>query len=82
MRFLGHLLRMDENTPARKALTEFLKQTKKRRGRPRKTWWSLIIDELKHCNIRTDMDWLERLANDREEWKKICKLVMSSLVDE
>ena len=41
----------DRETPARKALTEFIKPVKKRLGRPKTTWLYQIYKELKNCNI-------------------------------
>ena len=39
---LGHLMRLPEETPARKAQQEVLKPEKRKRGRPTLTWWQTI----------------------------------------
>ena len=38
LNWLGHLMRMDTQTPARKSLTEALTPAKKKRGKPPMTW--------------------------------------------
>ena len=40
--WLGHLLRLDPQTPARRALCEAIKVVKKPEGRPKSTWVSMI----------------------------------------
>ena len=45
--WLGHLLRLPEEAPAQKALTEFLRPVKRPPGRPITTWVGNAIKELK-----------------------------------
>ena len=51
LRFLGHLLRLHDETPAKQALQEFLRPAQKDRGRPPLTWWSIVIKDLKELGI-------------------------------
>ena len=71
-RFLGHILRLPETTPVRKALTEYLRPVKRDPGRPQTTWWSLIIKDLKQIGIsNTSLDNLLALAADRDSWRSL-----------
>ena len=42
IKFLGHILRQQEPTPARQALQEMRKPIKTKIGRPKQTWWALV----------------------------------------
>ena len=55
LNWLGHLMRLDTETPARKALTEFLTPSKHPRGRPKATWLSIIKTDLQKININLDL---------------------------
>ena len=70
-RFLGHLLRADNSTPAKKALGEFLRPVLRDRGRPITTWWSIIIKDLKQVTKSVELKDLERLASDRKQWREL-----------
>ncbi len=78
--WLGHLMRLDVDTPARKALNEALKYTPRKQGRPPATWIDVIQKDLKKRNINIilrDRDALSKLAsivNDKSHWKTISKL--------
>ena len=57
LNWLGHLMRMDTQTPARKSLTEALTPAKKKRGKPPMTWLKVIekdIQPVVTLNIHTD----------------------------
>ena len=43
--FLGHVMRLHPETPARRALEEFLRPVKRPPGRPIKTWFECVIIE-------------------------------------
>ena len=47
----GHLMRLEESTPARKALFEILTPAKKNIGRPPQTWIDIIEEDLARINI-------------------------------
>ena len=46
LRWLGHVMRLEDDTPAKQALQEFLKLVKKPRGRPTTTWLKKISSDL------------------------------------
>lgn len=76
--WLGHLMRLDPDVPARRALEEALKPTKKKKGRPPTTWISVIQKDLKNKNIDIDLSKpnatqnLETLCQNRTLWKARC----------
>ena len=53
MRWTGHLLRLPQDTPARLALDQIKKPSKKPRGRSKKTWIHIINEDKKivDCKI-------------------------------
>ena len=54
LRFLGHILRLPPETPAREALNEYLipvEQDPGHAGRPPLNWWNIIIQDLKSIGI-------------------------------
>ena len=76
---LGHILRLDPETPAQKALQYFLTPHKRPVGRPPLTWIQLITQDLantmKHHNIKKPLDTdsiqkLIEIAKDKVWWKK------------
>ena len=72
MRFLGHILRLPENTPVRKALAEHLRPVKRDPGRPQTTWWSLVIKDLKLIGLSsTPLSHLLEVASDRDKWRSL-----------
>ena len=74
IRFLGHVLRLDNETPAKQALQEFLRPVQKDRGRPPTTWWSIVKKDLNEIGIKfKNLNELERLASDRSSWRGLVK---------
>ena len=55
MSWLGHLLRLEDTTPARKALPEAIQPTNRKRGRPPTTWLKVIQNDLNNLNIDINM---------------------------
>ena len=51
LKWTGHLLRMDEQTPARRSLKEVLRPTKNKVGRPPLTWPRLIIKDIQETKL-------------------------------
>ena len=85
MNWLGHLMRLKEETPARKALFEALKIEKRKVGRPPTTWLKLIEKDLEAVNIRLNtnhanpeeiIDILVELTEDRKKWSKMIRDIM------
>ena len=58
MKWVGHLMRLPPETPARRALQESLRPTRRPRGRPITTWCSRVNNDLK--NIRPgSLSWFK-----------------------
>lgn len=68
LKWFGHLVRMNEERPA-KLVWEAKVQGKKRRGRPQKTWNMTVAEALRKRNLTWDE--ARRIAKDRTKWKKI-----------
>lgn len=64
LRWLGHIIRMSEND-----LTKIIYNTeiagKNRKGRPRKTWWQNVEEDIEFHNLH---DWKNEATN-RRLWK-------------
>ena len=72
LRLLGHVCRLPEDTPARQALTEALTHSKRKVGRPKLTWLSLITKDLiKYFKVTPEQDFenIISLASDRMSWR-------------
>ena len=52
LNWLGHLMRLHPETPARLALAEYLSKVKRPKGRPQRTWMELIKHDLKAIVIQ------------------------------
>ena len=70
-RLLGHICRLDPNTPARQALDECLKENTRKIGRPKLTWIDQIKRDLAEINIYPDsnFDNIIKLAENRDSWR-------------
>ena len=75
--WLGHLLRLNKNTPARIALEASLKKVPRQRGRNKTTWIENIKKDIKESNIQVNLkddklmfDELEKLCSDKAMWRK------------
>ena len=55
LNWLGHLMRLNENTPARSALDEALTPTKRPVGRPETRWIDTIKADLQNNNIHLNL---------------------------
>ena len=76
-------MRLPQETTARLALNEHLKQTRKKRGRPKTTWLKTITDDLKQAGIfltienrEETINILEDITKDRKEWRELMKTLM------
>ena len=72
LQWYGHLLRLPENNPAKKALREAQKPAQKPRGGQKHTWLKQINKELEH------IENYELIAKDRHMWRLEVNRVMSS----
>ena len=72
VRWIGHLLRMPENTPARIALAEAERRVKLPHGRQRITWLKCAQDQLLNNH---NITWAEAktIAEDRTQWWSLTK---------
>ena len=72
LRWTGHLLRLPNNTPVRLAVVQTMKQSRKPRGRTKRTWIELNNEDLKTCGLGSIYDkGTEQKANDRALWGHI-----------
>ena len=69
--FFGHLCRLPDDTPVKKALDEALKPTKK--VGKKTTYMSKISSDLKLLNI-SSIDKAKEIAHDRILWKRRTQL--------
>ena len=53
--WLGHLMRLHSETPARKALKEYLRKVKWPQGRPKTTWMQTVRQDLASIGIKLDL---------------------------
>lgn len=67
LRFLGHILRLPEETPVRSAWRESLRPHRRPRGAPKLTWQRQISSDLKKRGVQLQ-DALS-LAKDRGSWR-------------
>ena len=82
LNWLGHLLRLPDETPAKQALNEFLRKTKRPPGKPKTTWLSQIKQQLSPIGIDPyhpdHVTALTGLANDRDAWRAMVRRAMST----
>ena len=71
IRWIGHLLRMPANTPARIALEEAERNVRMHRGRHKTTWLKCAEEQLAKLNITWEN--AKVLALDRNYWKSLTK---------
>ena len=73
MRWLGHLMRLPAETPARQALQECLRPAKRPRGKPKTTWRSRVNQDLKKLrpDLQLGSEALTVLTSDRMKWKAL-----------
>ena len=76
-------MRLHPETPARKALGEYLREVKRPRGRPKTTWMQTIRQDLNTIGIKLDLskatktlNRLLELTQDRKNWRSIVKRVV------
>ena len=71
MKWFGHLIRLDEYTPARKALRIALTKSKKTPGKQKLTWVELMKKQLEAKHLSWE-EACKKATEDRENWKKLC----------
>lgn len=85
-RLFGHTLRMNERTPARKAMAYYFVNDHDGRTGKRVTIATALSDEyeaVKGTDIKSldEYDSIVRLATDRDAWKQLVKEVTDTFVD-
>ncbi len=76
LKWLGHLMRLPEESPTRLALEEALRIVKRPQGRPKTTWISMMNGELKKINSKLYIGSLHLAeeTNNRKRWNCLIKL--------
>ena len=78
--WLGHLLRLPSDAPAKEALEECQRAVRRPRGKPKATWMSLVKGELKRL-LNLDFDAATEIAKDRNKWRSVVDGAMSETDD-
>ena len=85
LNWLGHVMRLDEKTPARVALKEYLTPMRRPVGRPALTWLKQIETDLNATNVQLNLSkdnpeqiiiTLEKITKDRSNWRRIIRDAM------
>ena len=78
----GHLIRLSEETPAKKALDEVKRKVKKPKGGQKITWIKLIEKDLKDLKrfVQKEED-LKEITLNRKKWRKLIHCGMLDLSD-
>ncbi len=79
LRWFGHMSRLPEETPVRKAFKEATRPVKKPRGGQKQTWPKLIENDLKVVNINLDSAAI--CAQSRPQCLSMTHRIMSELSD-
>ena len=79
LNWLGHLMRLHPEIPARLALAEYLRKVKRPKGRPQRTWMELTKHDLKAIVIldynkpNKTIEKLTQMAHDRNYWRNFVR---------
>ena len=84
LNWLGHMMRLTQDTPARQSLNEALSQPKRKVGKQPLTWIKHVEQDLQpiiqlefNTNIvETSIQRLEAITEDRNKWKQLIKNIM------
>jgi len=68
LRWLGHVLRMDDNRLPKQVVHWTVSGTKRKPGRPRKNWIDTIQQDLKSIGMTWEV--AQQLAVNREGWRR------------
>ena len=87
--WFGHLMRLPSDTPARPSLRHFVKPVKRPIERPKTTWLSTVVNDLKehssiqiHQNLDTALQQLEIMCSDRKLWTEtVCGTMLSKMTN-
>lgn len=71
LKWLGHMMRLPETSPAHLAIKEAIRPVKRPRGKPKTTWISMINKDIKEMNLKMGSPELFQAAADRRLWKTL-----------
>ncbi len=82
MRLLGHVLRLERDAPAQKAMDFYFKKGTRSRGRPKMMLPTRLDKDLakvgKRLKNTKNLQELKELAADKKRWKELIKLRSNS----
>ena len=79
--WLGHLLRLPPDVPARLAFQEALRPCKKKRGHPPTTWLSVVQKDLSELNFNfNNIARLEEICKNRIGWNEVIRSIRGNPV--
>jgi len=82
LKWLGHLMRLSDDTPAKLSLKEHLRPVKNKVGRPKTTWFKTIINDIEPIiqlnpkNREHTLEILERFSHNRKEWDSVVQTLL------
>ena len=76
VRLYGHLMRLPEDTPVRKAMVEYDRPLKMARGAPKFTWNKNIENDLSQLCL--DKKAAAEIAQDRKRWRALVNSIDAS----
>jgi hypothetical protein len=79
-RWLGHVIRMNDDKIPKTSLTWRPEQGRRNRGRPRQTWRRTVDKEI--AELGTTWREIEERAQDRPEWRRFVKTALCSIRNE
>ena len=86
LKWLGHMLRLEDSTPAKRSFKLAIKPEQRNRGRPALRWIDVIKKDLEKAEVYIDLtkpletvQTLETLATDRKKWKDMIHQVCENV---
>ncbi len=76
LNWLGHMMRLDEQTPVRLSLTEALSNVHRKVGRPTLIWLKHIQKDLNLVNTNLNIDKTTPTEN-RANWRRMIRDIMA-----
>ena len=80
LKWLGHALRLNENTPAAQAFVEAERPVKKPKGGQKTTWLKCVQNQLQK-NHQLKWEDAKKLAKDRKDWRGLVAAERGLYVD-
>jgi len=75
LNWFGHMIRLSDDTPVKKALHYAVSPYKKPRGRPPLTWLSIMKKQLSE-ELKLSWEKACQLAKDRDVWKRYIQTIL------